>query len=80
MNEETFTDIFDWLNKRRREFAKRLSQELLKQHPTLQQDFVRAVSSVLREYSENTSIDGRNRQAVKYAKEAAKINIALPFI
>jgi len=82
-----FELISDMLNKgRTRDMVEVLFEELKREHPTLQQLFIRFLFDTLIKYAELSYFDGRNEYAVKTCKELKKLiddrvlNVFLPLI
>lgn len=62
------------------DIADAMAKVLIKEHNTIQQTFWRVMQGVAKQYGEMPYHDGRNEQAVKFAKQIAEIDIHLPFI
>lgn len=72
------------LNCGRHQFTKEFAAELVRDHPTLQQDFWRFVQDVAQFYEHNGHTDGRNKASKEFVKLLNELTINqslnLPFI
>ena len=72
--------LFNIMSKEHQEASlKGMTDALVKEHRFIQQEFITGLQQVLREYGKSGT-DARNIAGVTWAKEAADLQVAIPFM